>query len=254
MRMGTRLKSYESVWYATPFFDDYGFTPLREETYALLRERVWVKPSKKKLHPGEVILDTEEPEVRRYNKFTNMTDTEYKVLLELGRNGRSSFKEIAEKLDISPAAASYAYVNLKAKGFVKRITLTIERLPIRYNALLFADIIEGEKVEKTRKELLMEIIEGGNWLTNRYTLVGDVDSPHGIVFILPVFNENDIIMAEQRIKNKVKGVKIRTAIMSTILLGNFCYRRFDSTYTSQYDTLVNEYKAIEPRPKLDYEE
>ena len=49
------------------------------------------------------------------------------------------------------------------------------------------------------------------------------------------------------------GVNFRTYIVTSILLGDLCYRNFDNAYSLQEEALFKEHK-IKPIPKIDYEE
>jgi DNA-binding Lrp family transcriptional regulator len=254
-RIETKLRSYNGMWHAAPFFDSYNFVPLRPECYTVFKGKVWTKPGKKKMHPGEVIFDTgKEPAPRKYNKFADLTKNEYNVLCKLADGSRISFKGIGKQIGISPIASSYAFDSLREKGFLKRITITMEKLPLKYNMLLFADVIDGEKVNSSRKELLMEMIEDSNGQTNRYTLVGDIENPHSAVFMLPVFNEDDAIATERRIKGRIKGVETRSSVVTDVLVGSFLYRKFDNRYTNQYKILAEEYKVLENKELANYDE
>ncbi|MGC8680002.1 MAG: winged helix-turn-helix transcriptional regulator [Candidatus Micrarchaeia archaeon] len=252
-RAETALKDYNSLWYSIPFFNDFNFTPLREESYELLKERLWTKPSRKIFHPGEVIFEENEKEERKkYNKLTDITLTEYTVLKALSQNKRISFKEIATKNNINTSAVDFAINNLKKKGFLKRITITMESPPIHYNLIIFINIINMKKNLKSRIDMLLEIISKNNFI-DKYSLVGDIEEPYGIIFIASILNENDAITIEEDIKNKIKGIEIKTSIIKSILFGNLCYRNFDETYSKQYRILTQEYKAIEEKEKIEYE-
>jgi DNA-binding Lrp family transcriptional regulator len=252
-RIETKLRSYNGMWYAAPFFDSYNFVPLRQECYVVFKEKVW-KKSSKRLHPGEVIFGTvKEPAPKKYNRSTDITENEYNVLCKLASGNRVNFKQIGKQIGISPISVSYAFDSLRTKGFLKRLTINMEKLPIRYNALLFTDIIDGEKFNNSRKELLMEIVEDSDRQTGRYVLVGDIENPHSVVFVLPVFDKDDAIVAEQRIRKMVKGVIIRSSMVTNILVGNFLYRKFDNGYTNQHKILNEEYKTLESRELINYD-
>ncbi|MCL5433772.1 MAG: Lrp/AsnC family transcriptional regulator [Candidatus Marsarchaeota archaeon] len=252
-RSESLLREYNGLWYSVSFFEGYNFVPLRQESFELLKERMWIKPSRKIFHPGELILEDNEKkvEVKRYNKLTDITTTEYNVLKALSQNKRISFKEIAIKNNINISSVDFAIYNLKKKKFLKRITITLQTPPIHYNLIIFINIINMKKNLKTRKELLLEIISKNNFI-DKYALVGDIEDPHGILFIASILNENDAVTIEENIRNSIKGIEIKTSIITTILLGNLCYRNFDETYSNQYIHLSQEYKVIKENEKIQY--
>jgi hypothetical protein len=84
-------------------------------------------------------------------------------------------------------------------------------------------------------------------------LIEDIAAPDGIVFCLPVFGNDDLDRVVESMKNLKSGMEFTTAIATSIITGEFCYRHFDNAHSSQQATLEKEYgmKALE-RP--DYEE
>ena len=75
--------------------------------------------------------------------------------------------------------------------------------------------------------------------------------PHGVMFVLPVFGEGDLQRDEEAL-SRISGFRISTLVITELLVGTFCYRKYDCTYTKQYKTLVEKYNAIKPEQKIDY--
>jgi hypothetical protein len=56
-----------------------------------------------------------------------------------------------------------------------------------------------------------------------------------------------------KLGEEIGGARIRTLIMTDVLVGSLCYRLFDNEHSSQWELLV-ERKVIAPKTRTDYEE
>ncbi len=106
--------------------------------------------------------------------------------------------------------------------------------------------------DSSRAKLLEEIISNGSGPVSKYTLVGDIEMPHSVLFAFPVYADNQLEAAEEYINTTIGGVHVKTMIITSIVLGSFCYRRFDKEHTNQYRLLVEEYRTYKPSVKTDY--
>lgn len=230
----SELSKYPSAWYTTPNLVTLNLIPLRDGFFGLLEESVW-KRSKENPRPER----------------GQLSEREWLVLRELNNNGAINFTEIDKRYSLEKGGARYTYHKLLDKGIINRITITLTSLPIKYNGIILTDIIDGHLFEETRPSLLLEIISDSDGPINKYILVGDVDNPHGGVFIAPVFTEGGLQNCEESL-GKTKGLRISTLVITDTIIGSFCYRRFDRTYTKQHQILVEKYKMLRQQPKIDY--
>ena len=231
------LGKYTSEWYTTPDFSGYGFVPLRDAFFDLLVKKVWLKTTEHRRPVGSDILMRE-----------------YQILKELNSNGAVDFSEIERKCGLGRGAARYTYLKLKENGILKRITITMTSLPIRENIILQLKIDHGKEFEKTRVKLLSEIISQTGHPINKYALEGDIEIPQSVMLVMPTFNELDGHVEEESIQKRIKGITLSRLIITHVLIGSFCYRRFDNTYTNQYRRLVEEYKVLKRAKPTNYDE
>lgn len=236
LRAETKLSRYPSLWYTTPYYSRKHIFPLRSEFFKLLKGKIWKRTAEKP-----------RPE------SGDLTEREYNVLFELSEDGSKNFIDIDKKYSYGNGTARYTYLKLKERGILSSITVTLEKLPIKYAAMLFLEHIEMDKFRKTRQNLLMEAIKD-NKLTNKYTLTGNIDAPHSYLLVMPVFDENDLISTEEYLKKDIGGIQLSKIILIKNIIGYLCYRRLDNTYTNQYRLLVEEYKMIKPSRQISYEE
>lgn len=235
-RVSTVFKKYRAKWFVAPYFDDYGYVPLRNKFFELLKDKVW---NRTKENPRP--------------KLNNITNREFTILKELNSDGKKDFTEIDKDYSFDSGGSQYTYHKLKENGLLKRITITMDRLQIKYNVIFLSSIIDAEKFDNTRSVLLKEIIQYSKGPITKYALVGDIEVPHGIIFIFPVFTENELQETNLFINKNIKGLNLETLIITNILIGTFCYRRFDSTYSNQHRLLIKEYKMVMPTENINYD-
>jgi DNA-binding Lrp family transcriptional regulator len=228
--------SYYSHWYIAPFFVTYGFVPIRERFFDVLKERVW-KPTKAQRRPNE----------------EQLFKREWAVLKELCKDGKVSMSEIDKIYGFESGRANYAYAQLKAKGVIKRIT-AIQNLPLHSDVMLAKDVI-FEGWAKSRESILKDIIEDTNKPVSKYPLVGDVALPVGVFYIVPSYSYNDfnrrsdIEDTSKSFENKFEGSETRALEVIDMLVGIVPYRLFDYAYTNQFKILVDEYGAQKAEKK-----
>lgn len=235
LRAETSLNRYPSVWYTTPYYSRKHVFPLREEFFELLKDKIW-KRSAERPRPEK----------------DDFTEREYNVLLELNRNGECSFTEIDEKYGYGRGTSRYTYLRLKERGVINNITITLEKIPIKYSAVFLLEHIDMNSFRGTRQNLLFEAIKDGP-LIDKYSITGNIDTPDSYLLVMPVFNEDEMIETEGHIKKNVEGIKLSTMILVKTIVGSLCYRRLDKTYTNQYRLLVEEYKLLKPSKQVNYD-
>ncbi len=236
MQTESALNKYTSRWYTTTAFNDYGFIPLRHAATDVLRMRVWNR-SRERPQP----------------QSDELTSRDAEVLIELNGNGAVDFAEIDRRHGYDSGAALYSYYKLRKKGILKRITVSLENLNIRYNAVILANIFNGKKLEETRVNLTSEVIRDSE-VVNKYALVSDIQVPSCVMFIMPVFADGSVQSVIDYLDKNVDGIENKMLIVTEVVLGSFCFRRFDKAYSVQYQRLVQIYKTIEPMRRVVYEE
>ena len=234
-RVNSIFRRFKARWFVAPYFDDYGFVPFRDRFFDLLKEKVWQRKK-----------DSPRPENGQ------ITNREYAVLRALNSNGKKEFKTIDEENRFDIGRSAYTYHKLKETGVLKRVTISMDGLPIKYNAVMMMEIIDAGAFDSSRAKLLEEIISNGSGPVSKYALVGDIEMPHSVLFAFPVYADNQLEAAEEHINSTIGGVHVKTMIITSIVLGSFCYRRFDKEHTNQYRLLVEEYRTYKPSVKTDY--
>ena len=59
----------------------------------------------------------------------------------------------------------------------------------------------------------------------------------GIVYVVPVMRDGYLEEVTEDIAKLRLGVRISTLVVTKMLVGSFCYRRFDYAYSNQYKLL-----------------
>jgi DNA-binding Lrp family transcriptional regulator len=234
IKVETRLRYYDSEWYVTPRYVEYGTIPIREEFTKLLREQVWRKTR-----------DYPRPKVGQisYRDFT--------IIGEVLKEGNVSFSEIDKKYGFENNASRYTYQRLREKKIIHGVTISMQRPGIKYSAVFLITILNGNEFVKYRKQLLEEIIKDLPHL-NKYSYICYIENPYGLMFIMSVYEEKDLTQTEEKFL-KIKGIKIDTLILTDVFIGSLCFRKYDNDYSSQHKRLVEEFGLPESKLKIKYE-
>ncbi len=96
--------NYRSIWITSPLQEGYGFVPLRPEFLDLLKDKLLTR--------------------------------EYAILKELTDNGKIDFSEIDRKYGFDKGRSQYSYYKLKEQGIIKRITISMQNLSIKYVGII----------------------------------------------------------------------------------------------------------------------
>ncbi|MCW6159612.1 MAG: hypothetical protein LVQ95_00790 [Candidatus Micrarchaeales archaeon] len=220
-RVRMALGKYNSKWSTTPGIFHFNFIPLRDEFIEGLR--------------GKVL------------------EREYAVLRELNSRGTMEFTEIDKKYGFDEGRALYTYHKLRENGTLVRITATMQKAPVKYMGLHLHYIINYRKYRKMRAAALMKVLRDSKTVLDRYTLVGGIESPSGMVYFQPVFKDGDLDEMRKTVDEKRSGIKLKTFIVTNTVVGSLCYRKIDPTNTRLYSRLAETYNLKLP-PKRDYEE
>lgn len=212
---------YGADWTVSYIMQSYGFIPFRDRFFDNLRSKIWDKNKETLRKPKNVLLERE-----------------FNVLFELNKNGRSDFKSIDVKYNMSPGSAQYTYYKLLEKKIIRRITITAESLPLKYSALIITNQIEMSIFDKEKRNLFKYILEDTGKITNRFVLLGDIGAPYGMLSIMPVFDDLDIQKTETSFYNLFgANIESKTVIIIRLLIGNLGFRRMDNKESVQYKLL-----------------
>jgi len=219
IRSSHAFAPYESEWNVTYITYAYGYVPLRDKFFDLLREKVWHR-SKETPRKKEGML----------------TEREYLVLKELNENSRQDFAEIDKKLGLGNGAAYYTYYSLLEKGIILRSTIEIQSLPIKYEILFVCTQTDTFAFNLHRREFLMHLIDLPKTPTSTYALEGDIGAPRGVIFIAPSYSGN-LKESEDLLSRFLRGSKMKSNVIVQTLVGSLGYRRIDPKVTYQYPIL-----------------
>jgi DNA-binding Lrp family transcriptional regulator len=225
------LPNYDLKLYVAPFYQSYSFVPLRDSFFDMLSERVWARSKNQPKPHGDYLL-------RR----------EHSVLKELNTNGVMDFTKIDSKYKLVDGSSRYTYHKLVESGVIKRITISMENINMKYILMVLLQKINHVKYMKDREKVIRHIIaDSDDRIANRYALEGDIKVPEGILFILPILNDSDMESANDSLR-KIDGMSMISLIATNILVGNLCYRKLEGKYTIQSQILKQEYGANDKQP------
>jgi len=229
-----RLVNYDAKWFITPFGAAYGDVIIREQFFDALKERIWYRTR-------------EQPRKLPWQ----LSKAEYSVLKELTIDASRTFKEISNKLGFqNPEEANYIYERLKDRGLIKRLTISMQNIPIKYHGLFYLKIFNYPKYKKYRREVLEDSISFKYKWINKYVVKGDVSTPDGALYIAPILNEDDFYEYKETL-SKYEGSALTSMIITDIIIGSLIYRNFDNTYSTYYQLLINEFTHIQEK-KTEY--
>jgi len=236
LRRCEALNGIKSRWFVTPATTDYGFIPLREKFFELLKERVWRRKRK-----------GEKP------TRTDLMIRDYAILKEFNSDSTASFAKIDKKYNLPMFSARNAYEKLSGEetDVLQRPTITMQGLNYKYNAIIIADVLDYKEFMNTRDDHHRYIINEPENMVSRFSYVCDIETPDGIMYIFPVFKEGDAERIQGELSHKINGVKFHSVIVERVILGSLAYRKFDNLYSEQYLSLVRR-KSIKPMERTEY--
>jgi DNA-binding Lrp family transcriptional regulator len=222
LRSKAPFDRYNARWILTYFAQVYSFVPLRDIFIEnVLKERVWHRSR----------------EALRFDK-TNLKHREYLLLKELNGNSIANFSAIDTKYGLSTGASRYAYKELSERGVIRRPTISITEAGIKYTGAILISNIDYGKLKKNRYKLVEDEIRYGRIL-NKYCLFGNIGAPtNGGIGLLPIEKDGELETFAKKVETELQGSVVRDMIITKIIVGDLCYRRFDNTYSSAYQFLV----------------
>lgn len=208
------LSSYNSKWEVSTTELHFGYIPLREEFIELIKG--------------------------------DMLKREYAVLKELVKDGSTEFTTIDNNYGFEKGRALYTYHKLLKSGIIKRITITIGELPIKYTGILFQTIVNYGKFDKSRMGSYLDMIEPTKTLTNKYIYICSVEEIGGSVFLFPVFKDGDMDRIKHEHLKARRGIEVHTGVVTHTIIGSLCFRKIDVTETYQYKRLTSSEFGLNP--------
>src|SRR5208283_5696644 len=140
-------------------------------------------------------------------------------------------------------SARYVYERLGEKDVIATLTLTMDNIGIKYNALVMIEVLEENKFRDSRKAFLEYIMEENpNHIINKFSLVGDIYAPTGTLLMAPIFQDGQLELLERDLRGIIEGTRMYSISITNVLTGRLLYRRSDNLYSGIYETLVSLYK------------
>lgn len=216
-------------WNASYFLIGHGVIPFRDEFFRdIVAKKVWHRTK-------------EEPHRRSDQIFKR----EYAVLRALNKNGRTQFKDIDKEFGLAKGSARYTFDEMVKKGTIRRATLSMQKPPIGYLAIMTMHIMNLSKFEDSRKEYFLYTLKDKKLWTNRFSVIGDLGSPHATLFITPVYYNGDLEKVEEELIHITKSEKIESAVITDMIVGSICVNKVEISNLTNYKALIDEYKMTE---------
>ena len=232
------LSSITSIWELSYFNKTKSFAPLREEVMQVISGKVW-RRTKERPRPG----------------YTDLLESEFKVIKALVRNGAAKFSEMETEEGIVRGGARHAYDRLAHREILQRVTISIDGIGVKSNGIIIMRITNEKLFQESRKRLLEFIMEEKkNYIINRFSLVGDTSNPEGVIFFIPIIEGNELEETASDLAAWIKGIDIQKLSTTSIILGKIAYRRIDPQYTLQFSALVSDYNMKSESPRIYDEE
>ena len=229
------LPGYSMEWKVILFYKTYGYVPLRQAFFEkMLQSKVYRRTK-----------DTPKKAIGTIWK------REYDVLRLMNQNSSISFVEMDSSLGLEPGASRYTYIRLLAQGIIKRPTINMARLPMRYLAVFQVAKHNHNDWSLKIKGILSNIIGESTSMANKYSFLGDTEDPDGGLYISPIFRDGDSQKLSNDIEESTGSSAVRTAIVTDVVVGSIGIRRFDNYYSNQ-NRIIMEYGENSLYPKIEY--
>ena len=230
----TELGNYKARWNLIPYAMAYSFVPLRDNFIEnALKSLVW-----KRTKQGLI------------TKYVNLRYREFLILKELNLDSSLGFPEIDKKYGLNKGTSRYVYQELLREGIIIRPTTTLTNLSIKYIGVIVIEDLYGKLIEETRHKILFDMISY-NTIVNKYCLSGNIAMPFGAIGLIPIFKEGYLEHTADYVEKELHGSSVKTMIITEVIIGSLCYRRFDNSYSRQYKLLI-EYKKLNSQKLVDY--
>lgn len=221
LRSDELLANYKAEWHVTYHSQSYGFIPFRDKFFDLMEERIWRR-------------ERDNAQRKRPEQFFFR---EYATLRELNQNSKVPFNLIDKKYGLKKDSARYTYNQLLDNESIRNATITMAKPPIKGTAVFILEQMEISKFNNSKKEYLKYRLAEEDTPLNRFIFSGDIGSPYGLIVIAPLYKEGDLEKLESELLHAAKGTKIRTSMVSNIIVGELGYRKIDVKKTHLYKRL-----------------
>ena len=213
----------KSEWYISPIFEGYGFIPLRDVFLKFIENKVWHR-TKESLRPNK----------------NQILYREYKTLTVLNKNSRSDFNYLDKINNFTDGTTYYTFRKLLDKKIIIRTTINMALFNSR-NLIINEFKINNEyKFAKSQIELFKIIVREDTNPVNRFSYVIDIKIPDGLILFNVLLGTN-VISIKEEFEKILDGVSINTFVVTDVLVGNICNRKYNNKLTNQYK-LIEESK------------
>lgn len=235
-----RLRAFpndQATWYVKTVHSTYGLIPIRDQFFDVLKGRVWHRT-----------VHTPRP------RLGELLQREYTTLRALNSHANKRFQDIDRENGLPAGTSRYSYYRLLQQGMLRRATISMGKTPILYTAVINMNKQIPSEYEKTRNKFRINAIaENERTKSNRYSLIADVDDPDGVYMFAPVYRGELLEDKLDLLKSEVEGATFTVqAIIVSTLVGGICYRKFDNTYSVQYENLVKA-NALPIKERIQYD-
>ncbi len=230
IRSETLLRNYDSEWFISPRYVEYGMIPIRDEFISYLGGFIWKKT---KLSPRPTV--------------GQLSQREFTIIKEINKESRVKFSDIDKKYGFQKGASRYIYNKLREIGVIRSSTISIEKAYIKYLAILTLTIINSDEFKKYDEYLLTEML-GELPHINKYSYICYMDSPYGLMLVMPVLDERELKLTEEKLL-RISGIKLDITIITNLFIGTFCYRKYDNTKSTMYKKLTEIKNAVRNNKK-----
>lgn len=235
LRSKSSLYNYKAYWYLIHFAQTYSFMPLKDSFFDnVLKDKVWHRTiTTPNIGRGQL----------KYREFI--------LLKEMNNRSIINFGNIDAKYNFTKGTSRYTYLALKSSGKIVRPTITIANQAVKYIGIILVSNVHQKKIIKNHYKFWEDIIGYGTIL-NKYSFIGNIGTPNGAILFLPVMQEGTLEYIAEAIRKELQGSIVKTLIVTNIITGSLCYRRFDNTHSKQYARLV-ELGKVEFKGLINYE-
>lgn len=229
IRKSDTFSDYDAKWNTTYLWTGHGIILMRDEFFeSVIKNKVWYRTRESpRIRPGQV-----------YKR-------QYATMRELSKNGRIPFKDIDRIHNLKRASADYTFHELMKNGTIRKATISLQNLPIKYLAIIIIhQEIGRSRSEKTRKDLLLYGCMDKLW-SNRFIVTGDIGSPVGVLSIAPIYEDGELEKIVEDMRRITKERRIDTAIITDSFLGTVCINKLETIKTDVGEVLKRDYNMSE---------
>jgi DNA-binding Lrp family transcriptional regulator len=235
LRQKESISKYKGIWTFTNFAQTYSFMPLRDQFIEnMVKEKVWRRSR-----------ETPRPERNQ------LRQREFLLLRGLNSNANANFASIDQKYGLNKGTSRYAYQALQERGIIARPTISMTNLPMKYVGVVLLSVDDYKIYEERRYKFLVDLIEYGK-ISNKYCLSGNIGAPaQGAISFMPVAEEGYLDKVTAMLEKELPGSNTRSLVITDVITGTLCYRRFDAAHSRQR-RLLAEFKKMEPARPMPY--